>query len=192
MANFAEAYKILMDVEFNSRADKFLHKNRGEQFWTLGGVYEKYYPTLVDWDYIQRVVDMCIGDTVKASKLLFFDKILQKQVATIFKEKYWNKNRLGEVRSQVVANEIFLFAVHTGSENAVKKAQTVVNNHCGRCLVVDGKIGIKTIIGLNDIDEIKFSNEYDVEEKRYYEVLVSNRPEFAKFMKGWSNRSEIV
>jgi lysozyme family protein len=191
MANFSEAYKILMQVEYSSRPDKFLHLNYGESGYTIGGIYQKYHPSLIDWGFIDRVIKMCRGDIAKASSMLFFDKDIQKQVMDVFKDKYWNKNRLSEV-PQLIANEIFIFAVNVGNQKAVQKAQEVANDNCGRCLAEDGILGFKTIIALNDIDVVKFSNQYDQKEQKYYEIIVDKNPDLAKNLNGWINRSEVV
>lgn len=51
MANFNEAFKILMSLEF-SFPENALHKNPTEKEWTFMGIYQKAHPSWKGWDEI--------------------------------------------------------------------------------------------------------------------------------------------
>ena len=56
MANYDVAYKILMKREFSNNPDYFVHKNKGEEFITIAGLYRKWHPDAIDWLFIDRII----------------------------------------------------------------------------------------------------------------------------------------
>ncbi len=186
MAEFRKAYKILIQLEYAKKPDSFLHLNNGETGLTIAGVYQKWHKSTIDWDFIQRIIDMCNGDVKRASKLLYMDKQLHTQIITVFKKEYWDSNRLNDITSQQIANEIFISATNIGNKEAVKMAQRIVKTK------EDGAIGAFTVKALNLVDEIAFSLVYDEMEKKKYYSIVSNNPKLAKNLRGWIYRAEAV
>lgn len=186
MANFDTAYKILIQLEYAKNPSSFLHLNKGESGYTVAGVYQKWNKNAIDWDFIERVVNMCSGDIKKASKLLYTDKKLHVQIIRLFRKQYWMKNRLSEINSQVIANEIFISATNIGSSDAVKMAQRLIH------LKDDGLLGKNSLRGLNATNELFFSEEFDKKEKANYQEIISKNPSLAINLKGWINRSDAV
>ncbi len=185
MADFKEAYRKLIHLEFSNNPELFLHLNKNEIGYTLGGIYEKYNKEAIDWDFIQRVVDMCRGDIRQASRLLYWDKSLHAQVYTAFEYKYWKKHKLGQIRSQLIADEIIVSLVNIGGK-AIKFAQQVVG------VLDDGIIGTMTLEALNDFDEDKFSELFDVKEIENYNHIVDLNPSMSINLAGWINRAKSV
>ena len=185
MAEFKEAYRKLIQLEFSNNPELFLHLNKNEIGYTLGGIYEKYNKEAIDWDFIRRVVDLCRGDIRQASKLLYWDKELHSQVYTAFEYKYWKKYKLGQIRSQLIADEIIVSLVNIGNK-AIKFAQQVVG------VVDDGIVGINTLNALNDFNELEFSKLFDVKEIEHYNNIVKSNPAMAINLKGWLSRAKSV
>lgn len=197
MANFSEAYLILQMAEFNGREDKFLHKNKGEDGYTLGGVYQKYHQDRIDWDFVSCVVGCCQETDVKGGKLnvldlkrpsimLYADRVIKKQVYDFFEDEFWLKNKLNEIHSQKIANEIFISSTNIGNRNAIKLAQKLIGT------TADGKIGPITVKALNIYNEDAFDIKFDQKEREYYDSLIARNPRLAIFKNGWANRSNIV
>jgi hypothetical protein len=186
MAEIKEAYKILMEAEFSKNPNSFLHLNKTESGYTLGGIYQKWHPHAIDWDFISQIVDACDHDIKRASRLLYFDTNTQKSVYSLFKLEYWDKNKLGHLDSQIIANELFISATNIGNKKAIQLAQELIE------VIADGIIGVKTIRALNNYDEVDFSNLFDIKEKENYDEIIENNPDLAINEDGWNNRAELV
>jgi len=185
MADYIHAYKILMGREFSNNPDKFIHKNKGEDSLTVAGIYRKWHPKTLDWDFVDRVISMCSGNLAMASNLIIKDVKIQAQILQGFKAHYWDKNRLGEIVHQNTANELFISATNIDSKNTIKLAQKLIG------VKDDGIIGNITIKYLNDYDPIAFDKEFDEIEIENYERIAKN-PRLAHNLKGWKNRARSV
>jgi lysozyme family protein len=185
MADVKEAVKKVYELEFNNPKNA-LHVNKGEQGYTYMGIYQKAHPTWPGWRKVDAVLIRNFGDVAKASVELYNDSSVQVLVDLFYENKFWLPIKLDQIKSQKVAEEIFVFAVNAGFKAAIKAAQ--------RCAgaVDDGIIGPKTIKALNEVDEYQFSVEYDQEEVCYYEELVKRNPRFKRFLNGWRNRAYAV
>lgn len=184
MANITTSLKKIFQVEFANVPEKFLHKNSGEDGFTLGGIYQKANPIGIDWGLVEWL-ESKVG-MIRASRMLFNDKETMKSVENIFYDRYWYPMRLDEVESQKIADEIFMMGVVSGNKQAVKLAQRLIN------VDDDGIIGRNTIRALNAFNEDTFDKVYDSLEVEYFENLAENKPRFAKFLNGWKNRSVAV
>lgn len=186
MANLDKSLKLLFQVEFSNLPNKFLHKNKGENGYTLGGIYQKANPSSIDWNFIEDIVAKNNGDIKRSSVELFLNPRITKEVKDVFRDKYWNAMRLDNVVSQKIADEMFLFGVVAHPKNAIKLAQRLVG------VSVDGLIGIKTLSALNSFDASIFDLSFDNLEKGYFEGLVINSPRLVINVKGWKNRADFV
>lgn len=122
----------------------------------------------------------------RASKMIYADEKLRGQVANYFRANYWDNIRLSEVHSQVVANEIFLMAVVSGTKTAARLAQELVGAKA------DGILGSITIKCLNNYNPDMFDKQYDDFEKRHFDTIIEKNPKLSVNKKGWYNRSELV
>lgn len=59
MSDFKQAYKILVDAEYDGKEYLFLHKNKRESTITVGGIYEKANPNALDYEFIKGVLKLC-------------------------------------------------------------------------------------------------------------------------------------
>lgn len=182
---YARAFKILCDLEYSNKPELFLHKNRNEEFLTIGGIAERYNSEL-DWEFIRSIVLDCKGDFKRASEMLYSDRITRMSVFNLFKQNYWNKLRLDEVQAQNTCEEMFISAVHIGVVNASKLAQRVVHAED------DGVIGDISIKMLNNYDENLFDTEFDVRELGYYEKVLERKPNLKYARRGFVNRAYKV
>lgn len=182
---YATSFLILREVEYSNKPELFLHRNENEDLLTIGGVYEKWHKNL-DWTFIRNILNSCGGDIERASILLHSDSKTLLSVFASFKTNFWDMNKLDEVQSQLMCNEIFLSSVHIGSKNAVKLAQRVVG------VKDDGIIGNMTLKALNVFNEDLFDIEFDKKELEYYEKTIQRNPELKYAAVGFENRAYRV
>lgn len=104
----------------------------------------------------------------------------------IYDKKYYHGNRLNEVTDDRIALSVCDWIVNSGNWGA-KKAQQALNE-LGYNLVIDGKIGNKTIEALNTVDVEKFLEKYHSLQRKFYHSIVANKSNQKVFLKGWLNR----
>ena len=92
-----------------------------------------------------------------------------KDVAPIYKERYWAQVRADELKDGC---DLLLFdlAVHSGPRRSVKIAQETAGT------VVDGLIGPKTIAAINSMDQTEFIKKFS-----------ENRLDFYKRIEAWKH-----
>ena len=184
MAKMSEVFDIMLKLEFNSPANA-LHRNKTESGWTLMGIYQTAQPKWKMGAKIEEVVSR-MGNVANASKVLYSDKELLKEVEDFYKKTFWDRMWLDKVDSQHKANEMFVFGVNAGVSRAVTLAQIVSG------AVADGLVGPKTIEAINKCDDKMFDARFDEEEIKYYEAIVRNNLSKDIFLNGWKNRALAV
>lgn len=201
MADIRKSMELLKKVEHSNRNDKLLHKNRGESGLTFFGIYETAHPNWKGWRIIKAYMELDedwkeylkTGDRNdfslalrKISNILAGVSDLNQLVIDFYKTEFWDVARLDEVKSQKIADEIFIFGVNANMKIAAIKAQFLVD------ALPDGVIGSKTIILLNAFDENKFDVLFDEEEIKYYDKLIKLNDKFKINEAGWHNRANAV
>lgn len=99
--------------------------------------------------------------------------------APIYKQEYWDRVRADELPDGVDLM-LFDFAVNAGVSRAVRTAQRVVG------VVVDGKLGPKTLAAIRDTDPLNFIKEYTNRKLAFYRRLKT----YDVFGRGWEARSQ--
>jgi hypothetical protein len=186
MANITNALKKLYHLEYSNDTSLFLHHNENEDGYTLGGIYEKFNKEEIDWDFARDLILLCDGNIKRASNMIYHDTETQKEVEEIFRKNYWDRLSLDHIESEIIAEEIFIFAVVAGVKNSARLAQAIVGAK------TDGIIGSKTIAALNNFNEIEFDGMFDVLEIKYFNELVEKNPTLSKYIKGWRRRAKYT
>ena len=115
-------------------------------------------------------------------------KNLTKEIAEdIYKNKYYLSNNLDKIKDKRVALSIADWTINSGSWG-LKKAQQVVNILKGDILVVDGRIGEKSIEAINSINPEMFLTQYHDLQRKFYHAIVNSNSSQSVFLKGWLNR----
>lgn len=185
MADIRKAIEILKLVEHSNRNEKLLHRNKGEDGLTFFGIYEKAHPTWKGWDIVKGYLKFT-PDIEQCSRILAGVTDLNKLVCDFYKKEFWDKARLDEVKSQKIADEIFIFGVNASMKISAIKAQFLVD------ALPDGDIGDKTLASLNNYDENKFDILFDEEEIKYYKKLITLHEKFKINEVGWISRARTV
>jgi len=101
----------------------------------------------------------------------------------LYKEKYWDKARLDELESDLVAYNIFDFGVNAGVGTSVKMAQRIVD------VTPDGGLGPITLNAINQYDEQAFVQAFFIAKVARYNAIVARKRTQIKFLHGWLNRA---
>lgn len=185
MAKIKETLDLLYELEFNSK-DDVLHINKYENGFTFYGIYQIANPTFSIWDRIQKTYDSLGHNIKRTSRELADDTNLKYQVEFFYQVNYWNEAKLDKVKSQKIADEIFVFGVNVGMKTAIIKAQKLIGVNA------DGIVGNQTLRALNKFNEDNFDLEFDEVEKDYYDAIIKNKPYLAVNKRGWYNRAVAV
>ena len=184
MAQFEKAINKVYKLEFSDPFNA-LHKNKNESDMTFMGIYRTAHPTWIVWSIVDKYTAM-FDNPRAASHAAYNDLQLREMVGKFYKSEFWDKMRLDEIKSQHIAEEMFVFGVNAGIKMAVKAAQKVIG------VTDDGKLGPITLGKLNEYAEDKFNVEYDIIEIAYYEELIKKNENYKIYLKGWKNRAEAI
>lgn len=189
MSNFYEAYRITMSHEGGYVNDP--DDSGGE---TYCGIARKYHFEWSGWVIIDKIKATC---TLKVNEILP-STILKDKVLEFYKVKFWDINLLDRIHSSKISGELFDTGVNMGTGTAAKFLQEAANllNKNGRRhpdLIVDGKIGNKTISTINGVYastrlELALLKTLNGLQFMKYVNICKSRPSQEKFFYGWLNR----
>lgn len=120
MANFQEALKKVLVYEGGYVNDK---DDAGGE--TYKGIARRYNKNSIMWPEVDKVT-RATKNVKQINLILEQNKIVQCEVARIYKKNYWDKLHLDEVKSQTIAYQLFDTAVNMGVSKAIKLAQQTV------------------------------------------------------------------
>ena len=193
MANFKSAYDKTMGHEGG-----YVHDPNDAGGETYKGIARKYNASWEGWTTIDDCKKMigcndfpdCLDDK----------EDLQESVYSFYKEKYWDVNKLDQVPSQAVAEEMFDTGVNMGIGRAAKFLQKALNylNRNGSLfsdLTVDGAIGPASLSALNTVlgdgDEKILLTMLNVLQGQHYMNYMDKDPVQKKYARGWFKRVKL-
>lgn len=166
MADFQPAYEIMIRNEGGYTHHK-VSGDRGGQ--TYAGIARNFHSDWQGWS----LIDNNDLDNPKLTQLVF----------EFYKQKFWDKVKGDQIKSQRIAQTLFDFSVNAGVKTASKLAQIVVG------ATPDGIIGEKSLEKINAADEELFVTKYALAKvARYVEIVKRDRGQI-KFLVGWLNRT---
>jgi lysozyme family protein len=163
MAEFAPIYERMILDEGGYRLTN-VAGDRGGQ--TYAGIARNRHPGWVGWSHIDK------GETPPTALVREF-----------YRSQFWNPIRGDQIVNQIVANDIFNFAVNAGVGIAVKLAQITVG------VASDGVAGPVTLAALNKVDPHDFNKAYALAKIARYRDIVQRDRSQSKFLLGWINRT---
>lgn len=112
------------------------------------------------------------------------------RIAEIYREWFWEKNRLDELHSELIAVKAFDMCVNLGGPQAWKLIQRAARSTGGH-LTVDGIVGPKTIAAVNSVTSTDYRLLAMIRRQQadFYGRLIRSRPRLAKFELGWLRRA---
>jgi lysozyme family protein len=191
MAEFVLAYEKTMGHEGGYSTDP---DDAGGE--TYKGVSRRYNPTWDGWEIIDSM-----KDHVDFPSILSLLPSLQDKVYDFYKKCYWDSNKLDDVNSQAIVEEMFDTAVNMGRNRAAKFLQESLsylnrNEKLFDDLVIDGHIGPAS---LRALDYILDNNEEElllkilnVLQGYFYLQYMKDDPVQEKYMRGWFNRVSLT
>lgn len=113
--------------------------------------------------------------------------ITTAQAEVIYYKRYWEPSGFNNLKDLKLALIAYDWTIT--SDGAGKQIQNLLNDEFGQQLVIDGKIGPKTIEAMNSItDSAKLTEKIAGVRKKYYADLVLKKPQTVKVLKGWLSR----
>lgn len=116
-------------------------------------------------------------------------KLTNEQAAVIYKKYFWDPIKADEINSLSIAYALYDFHVNAPG-NAVKLIQISINSLGGK-LVVDNKMGPKTITAINKMEPHKLFDVYQRKKTEYYITRAHTIPGQKVFLNGWLKRNQI-
>lgn len=170
MAQFGISYHITERMEGGYSNNPL---DNGKE--TYAGISRASFPDWKGWAFIDK--------QAKPIRTNSFFSDLSMPVMQFYREQFWSPLKCGFI-SQVVANQLFDYAVNSGKNKAGKSLQTVLNR-LGSFLQVDGIIGEKTLTAMNRFNQDDIARNLLGERENFINRLAQQQPQFKN---GWLNR----
>lgn len=183
MANFKTAVRKLLDKEGG-----FVNNPNDAGGMTFCGISRVWWPKCPIWHFIDQRLS-------HGQRPLPTDQELVSLVESHYKQYFWSSLNLGQVANQRVAEAIFDTAANMHTVVAAKYAQECANLLQSEQLVVDGKIGVKTLRALNTLQESVADFIELLRSRRHWHRWERLRkdPTDREFMRGWIlNRDNLI
>ncbi len=116
--------------------------------------------------------------------------LTKKFAKEIYYHRWWLKYRYERITNLTVATKVVDLAINMGANRAHKVVQRAVNHVYPGLLVVDGILGVKSLVAINHMPEKVLMDEIRLEAKEYYLSLVERNPKLNVFINGWLRRAE--
>ena len=116
--------------------------------------------------------------------------LTKEQAAIIYKKRFWEVIQADKIDSFSVAYTLFDFHVNAPG-HAVEVMQQSINALGGK-LLVDNKMGPKTIKAINGLDAHQLFDTYQKKRINYYINRVNKHPDQKVFLPGWLNRVDDI
>jgi lysozyme family protein len=103
------------------------------------------------------------------NKALLVDAPLAASINKFYKAAYWNPLCLDDVACQCLAEQLADHGVNAGPARPAKMLQYLLSSEFGTALVVDGKIGPRTIAVLNAVNREAFYQRFVAMRQAFYQ-----------------------
>jgi lysozyme family protein len=114
--------------------------------------------------------------------------LTREDAARLYRDGFW-KHQYDRFLSAEVATKVFDAAVNMGGTQAGRNFQRALQAAGRRDVVDDGVVGPATVAAANGLDEAVVLAAFRATLAGHYRLLVTRRPEFGAFLKGWLNRA---
>ncbi len=161
--NFKIAFEILMQDELRDNKYEAVVV-KGEEFRTIAGITEKYYPNCPIWDMLDAP-----------------QETLKKEVSSFYYNNYFKSLRLHLLNKPEVAIVVLNLSVLFGKRKVTKMIQRILG--CKQ----DGIFGDKTFTALARINDKEFVYEFLLEGIQFINYL-ANAKYKEDMLGGWLNR----
>lgn len=175
MANFLKSFEKTSKFEGGYANNP---NDRGGE--TYKGIARNMWGKWSGWNIIDRYKTSPIS-VKQLSAVLGGNVELQDMVESFYHAHFWNAIKGDDINNQLIADNIYDFAVNSGVSRAVKYAQRLVGTS------EDGVIGNITIKAINKNIE-GFVTKYKAERLAFVNRIVAKNETQREFLNGWSAR----
>jgi len=182
--------EILADNSNNKVSDEIADRIINNTMREEGGYVDN--PNLIDQPTKIGITKESLDNYNKDHSYFNFpsnvEAITLEQAKQIYKEDYYDERRIGEIENERIAGAVFDMGVMSKFSNVGKIVQNTLNESQNSGLKTDGVVGNKTIDALNNIPESgieRFMNSLKENRLNY----LQNLPDWEKYKKGWTNRT---
>lgn len=188
MADFNIAYKKTMKIEGGYANDE---NDSGGETWK--GIARNYHPNWAGW----AIVDSYKNKPGFEANL-YASQTLQRLVLEFYKNEFWDVMKLDEIVSQEITDEMFDTGVNMNHLIAVEFLQRALNatnknQKDYSDLIIDGRIGPKTITAVNRHPRIsQVLKLLNCQQGVRYMDIARNNPVQEKFMTSWLSRVTLT
>lgn len=175
MADFKQAF--LKTAQFEGGYSNHPADKGGE---TYKGIARNIHPKWAGWKIIDRYKTSPLSSK-QMTQVLENSIELDDLVESFYRANFWNPIMGDDIMNQLIANNIYDFAVNSGVSRAVKYAQRIVG------VVEDGAMGRVTIKAINANIE-GFVTKYKASRLAFINKIIANNSAQEVFRKGWTNR----
>jgi len=168
MSQFPPALNYLLDSEDRARSYKESIDNNGGI--VIAGINSKSWPKAV------------------ANLISIPTSARAPVVADFYRRHYWNRNQLGGVDTQDIADRILDQQVN--GNNGVLVAQEAVNSLKPGTLEKDGRMGPLSLAAINAIEPEPMLDALRAARVEFYEAVLRLHPEDEKYRRGWMARAQ--
>ncbi len=110
--------------------------------------------------------------------------LTEQQARDIYKRDYWDRVRGDDLKSQMIAENLFDTAVNMGVRTASRLTQTMLEITPADGIIGSGSLGI-----INQQNEKEFLVHFTLAKIAYYASLCNKDRTQSKFLLGWVNRA---
>jgi len=116
--------------------------------------------------------------------------LTRARAIALYRERYWDRYRLGEIEDPIVATKCLDLAVWMGPGDAARYLQTAVCAAAGGPLIdIDGVIGSRTLAALRSVDPGMVLVALRALALEHVRRLVERDPTQRRFETGWRRRA---
>ena len=186
MADFNIAYKKTSAIEgdyANNRTD-----HGGE---TYKGIARKMHREWKGWPLIDAIKNNVGTSPVAINQAGEKNIPLQKLVVSFYEDTFWNSQNLNLINDQRMADELYDTGVNMGTGRSGLFFQKVLNVSTKTQLILDGKIGPKTIAVFNSLSQSDKNMVWKLFNCLQGEKYISNceaDPSQEVFLRSWASR----
>lgn len=183
MAKFEVAFGITMK---NEGGYVFDPNDKGGE--TFAGISRKYNPNWKGWPIIDSIKATYGKTAAIINQHAFADTNLVNLKNSFYKANYWDTVALDGLLDQQVGNNCFDCSVNPCIDSVGRVMQKAVNKVHPNSIVVDGKIGPKSISAINSCDPELLFNAINEIRQGNYSTRVQQDTSQLKYLKSWLSR----
>lgn len=116
----------------------------------------------------------------------FIRNLGRSEAIAIYQTYFWDRNELGSIDDQALANKTFDLTVNMGPA-ALKLLQSAANDCGGQC-TVDGVLGPISLGQINALDPCRLLQQFKVLAAARYRAIAADHSDLAADLQGWLNR----